>query len=293
MWLIVRGQRRWAGEVRVPALQGVYACCALIVVLLASSGCGGGGAASHGSSQSSPSTGTGPPTSQPPPTVAPAPRFSATVGRDRVGPSRRDDPRRLLAPWLSGRDQRSARAPGRLLGIRCACAHRHAGREPTGGRANGRRVQGAVALALPDPADEPCGGVRRQRRAVDEGRQHVCVQLPRRTGLDRLVTTRLRARDRPQPARKPGGTQRCHRPTNGRTLCRPAIAHDRDDPSGDAAVRAFTAIGWGWGGFLALAEGLAALLRKRSLNSRGCTQRAGVGFRAAAVDRALIPDRPT
>ncbi len=73
-------------QVHQPLPQAVGVYRTLILVLLAA-GCAGGGAVSHGSSLAPASTGTGQPISQPPTTIAPVRRYSAVVSE--IGPARR------------------------------------------------------------------------------------------------------------------------------------------------------------------------------------------------------------
>ena len=248
MWLIVRGQRRWAGEVRVPALQGVYACCALIVVLLASSGCGGGGAASHGSSQSSPSTGTGPPTSQPPPTVAPAPRFSATAAG--IGSARRAAMIHA-GSWRPGCPVAISDLRVLRVGYWGFDAHAHTGTLVVNQRAVEPMVGAFRALwrsRFPirrmSPVEAYGASDERSMRA-DNTSAFNCRGVPGSTvwsqhayglaiDLNPLENPEVRngVIDPPTAARY--ADRRLH--TTG-------MIHP-----GDAAVRAFTAIGWGWGG---------------------------------------------
>ena len=191
MWSVVRRQRRWAGTVHQPLPQAVGVYRTLILVLLAA-GCAGRrrrlarvepGAridrhrATHQSAADDDRAG------------------ASLLGgrlRDRAGPSRGDDPHRLLAPWLSGRNRRPALAPSRVLGIRWASPQGHPRRQPAGGRAGRRRVQGALALALPDSADEPVeayGASDEQSMMADNTSAFNCRGVPGH----RLVAARLRA----------------------------------------------------------------------------------------------------
>ena len=103
--------------------------------------------------------------------------------------------------------------------------------------------------ALPDPADASVDAYGGERLPLDRGRQHLGVQLPVVDGHDALVGARLRPRDRRQPDREPvrhaAGRRRTARacPTSTASPCRPGMAVE-----GGVVVRAFDAVGWGWGG---------------------------------------------
>ena len=81
-----------------------------------------------------------------------------------------------------------------------------------------------------------------------EADNSVGVQLPPRDRLEQLVGARVRPCDRRQPDREPvhrerTGVPRASRPYVSRQPVRKGMAAE-----GGALVRAFDAIGWGWGG---------------------------------------------
>ena len=105
--------------------------------------------------------------------------------------------------------------------------------------------------ALPDPPDAAGRALRRQRRPLDGGRQHLRLQLPLRgrAGRQALVGARLRGGDRRQHRREPvprgrarAAAGRAARSPN-RVAYRPGMA-----VAGGVLVRAFASVGWLWGG---------------------------------------------
>ena len=101
--------------------------------------------------------------------------------------------------WHSGLSGRPLAAPpgaARLHRVRRQAASRRARRQRPRRPAGGRRVQDALPRALPDPPHAADRRVPRQRRPLRRGRQHVCVQLPRRGDV------RSRSRGRCTPTAK-------------------------------------------------------------------------------------------
>src|SRR5206468_2814774 len=79
--------------------------------------------------------------------------------------------------------------------------------------------------------------------------QHVGLQLPGRDGGNVMVATRVRVGHRHQPDSEPlciarrCGASRGGPPYANRSLTAKGMIH-----AGDAVVRAFASVGWGWGG---------------------------------------------
>ena len=105
------------------------------------------------------------------------------------------------------------------------------------------------ADGLPDPPHASRRRLRRQRLPLDRGRQHVGLQLPLRRRHDAVVRARVRPRDRRQPDREPVRDGLGHDVAPREPTVRAANAVPaRDGAEGHALVRAFDAVGWGWGG---------------------------------------------
>ena len=108
-----------------------------------------------------------------------------------------------------------------------------------------RRLRGA----LPAPSCRPGGRVRRERLPFDRSGQHLGVQLPLRRRRVAGRSTRTDARSTSTRSRTPSSAAavrdriaRASRSSGGRP-CRAGMAC-----TGNVLVRAFAAIGWGWGG---------------------------------------------
>ena len=110
-------------------------------------------------------------------------------------------------------------------------------------------MRSSSGRALSDPPDEARRRLWRQRLSLDRGGQHVRLQLPLRRRDNPLVGARLRTGDRRQPDREPLRERRNdvasgERPYLDRSKRKKGMIH-----GGDAVVRAFRSIGWGWGGY--------------------------------------------
>ena len=108
---------------------------------------------------------------------------------------------------------------------------------------------GLLAAQFPIARMDADRGLRRRRRRVDGGQQHLGLQLPHDRGHDGALEPRLRRRDRPQPAAQSHDRRRPRVPARGR---RPtSIATDRAPASSPARAQwstLFDAHGWEWGG---------------------------------------------
>ena len=182
------------------------------------------------------------------PAAGAAERFRSSVSRsgralaDRMTPA-------LVAPRLPGRPRRPAPGVGAALGLRRPRAERRADRARDAAADVVTVFEAALRGALPDPADAHGRRVRRQRLRLHRGRQHLGLQLPARrpAASDWSEHAYGRAIDI-NPIENPyvSGGSTSHRasvPYLDRSRMRPGMAVE-----GGALVRAFDAVGWGWGG---------------------------------------------
>ena len=149
-------------------------------------------------------------------------------------------------PGLPGSDSQAPARPRLDPQVRRLEAAGAADHPPDAGAQDRPGDAQAVARRLSDPAHAPHRRLRRGRRPLDEGRQHLGLQLPLRRRHQRLVDARLREGDRPEPGREPLRLGQPRLAREGREVRRPLLPSGRSStPATRSSARSRPSAGAG------------------------------------------------